>query len=95
MKTKIHTDAEGRLPCENTGRDNSDINMTKKHLVLPRVRGFPGGASDKEPDCQCRRHERHEFNPWVRKIWRRAWQPTPGFLSGEFHGQRSLQGYSP
>ena len=27
--------------------------------------------------------------------WRRAWQPTPAFLPGEFHGQRSLVGYSP
>ena len=27
--------------------------------------------------------------------WRRAWQPTPVFLPGEFHGQRSLVGYSP
>ena len=26
---------------------------------------------------------------------RRAWQPTPVFLPGEFHGQRSLAGYSP
>ena len=25
--------------------------------------------------------------------WRRAWQPTPVFLPGEFHGQRSLAGY--
>ena len=25
----------------------------------------------------------------------RAWQPTPVFLPGEFHGQRSLVGYSP
>ena len=23
------------------------------------------------------------------------WQPIPVFLSGEFHGQRSLAGYSP
>ena len=36
------------------------------------------------------------FNPEVRKIpWRREWQPTPIFLPGEFHGQRSLAGYSP
>ena len=36
------------------------------------------------------------FNPWVGKIpWRRAWQRTPVFLPGEFHGQRSLAGYSP
>ena len=26
--------------------------------------------------------------------WRRAWQPTPVFLLGESHGQRSLTGYS-
>ena len=44
----------------------------------------------------CRRHKRHWFDPWVRKIpWRRKWQPTPLFLPGEFHGQRSLVGYSP
>ena len=36
------------------------------------------------------------FNSWVRKIpWRREWLPTPVFLPGEFHGQRSLAGYSP
>ena len=27
--------------------------------------------------------------------WRRKWQPTPVFLPGELHGQRSLEGYSP
>ena len=33
---------------------------------------------------------------WVRKIpWRRKWQPTPVFLPGKSHGQRSLVGYSP
>ena len=36
------------------------------------------------------------FNPWVGKIpWRRQWQPTPVFLPGESHGQRSLVGCSP
>ena len=28
-------------------------------------------------------------------LWRRAWQPTPVFLPGEAHGQRSLVSYSP
>ena len=52
--------------------------------------GFPLGASGKEPTCQCRRHKRHRFNPWVRKIpWRRAWQLTPVFLPGESYGQSS------
>ena len=27
--------------------------------------------------------------------WKRKWPPTPVFLPGEFHGQRSLAGYSP
>ena len=36
------------------------------------------------------------FDPWVGKIaWRRDRLPTPVFLPGEFHGQRSLAGYSP
>ena len=39
---------------------------------------------------------RRGFNPWVGKIpWRRKWQPTPVFLPGRSHGQRSLVGYSP
>ena len=55
---------------------------------------FPGGTSGKEPTCQCRRCKRHEFSHWFGKIlWRRKWQPTPVFLPGEFHGQRSLVGY--
>ena len=58
--------------------------------------GLSGGASDKEPICQCRRCKRQGIDPWVRKIpWRRKWQPTPEFLLGESHGQRSLAGYSP
>ena len=27
--------------------------------------------------------------------WRKEWQPTPEFLSGEFNGQRNLVGYNP
>ena len=43
-----------------------------------------------------RRHEGCGSDPWVRKIpWRREWLPTPVLLPGEFHGQRSLAGYSP
>ena len=58
--------------------------------------GFLGGAGGKEPSCHCRKHKRHGFSPWVEKVcWRRAWQPTPVFLLGKSHGQRSLEGYSP
>ena len=36
--------------------------------------------------------ETHEtwFDPWMGK-----WYPTPAFLPGKSHGQRSLAGYSP
>ena len=50
-------------------------------------------ACDAEVHLQCRRPG---FDPWVRKIpGRRKWQPTPVFLPGKLHGQRSLVGYSP
>ena len=29
------------------------------------------------------------------QMWKRKWQPTPVFLPGKPHGQRSLAGYSP
>ena len=55
-----------------------------------------GLYSGKESTCQCRRCKRCEFNSWFGKIlWRRKRQPTPVFLPGEFHGKRSLEGYSP
>ena len=59
-------------------------------------KGFPGGTSAKEPTCQCRRCKRWGFDPWVRKSpWWRIWQPTPLFLPGKSHQQRSLAGYNP
>ena len=49
----------------------------------------------KRVHLQCKRHRRCGFDSWVGKIpWRRKWQPTPVFLPGKFHGQRSLAGYS-
>ena len=54
------------------------------------------GAVIKESTCQCRRHKRCWFDPWVAKItWRRKWQPTPVFLPEESHRQRTLSGCSP
>ena len=54
--------------------------------------GLPWWLSSKESACRC---SRRGFDPWVGKIrWRRKWHPTPVFLSGESHGQRSLESYS-
>ena len=60
------------------------------------VRGLPGGASNKEPSCQCRRLKRCGFDPWVRKqedtlekemttpsnilTWRVPWTEEPSGL---------------
>ena len=54
--------------------------------------------SGKESACQHRRCRRWGVLPFPRvgKIpWSRKWQPTPVFVSGKFHGQRSLVVYSP
>ena len=56
----------------------------------------PDGISGNGPTCQCSRHKRLRFDPWVGKSpWSRKRQPTPVFLPGQFHGERSLAGYSP
>ena len=44
----------------------------------------------------CLQCTRCKFDPCIRKVpWMRAWKPTLVFLPREFHGQRSLAGYSP
>ena len=57
--------------------------------LMSDTSGFPGGASDKEPS------DSHWIPGSGRSPWRRAWQPSPVFLPGESHGQRSLVGHSP
>ena len=60
------------------------------------VGGLPRWLTGKKPNCQCRRHKRYGFNTWVGKIfWMKKWQPTPAFLPGKSHGQRSLVGNNP
>ena len=45
------------------------------------TRGLPTWYNGKESTCQCRRHGRRRFDPWVGKIpWRRDRLPTPVFL---------------
>ena len=47
-----------------------------------------GGPSGKEPTCQCRRHKRHGFDPWIGKIpCGRKWLVTPVFLPGKCTGE--------
>ena len=53
-----------------------------------------GPALSKLP-LQCEWGETDDKEGINKDIWRRKWQPTPVFLPGESHEQRSLAGYSP
>ena len=63
------------------------------HICVPNWSvGLPRWLSERI----CLPCRRLMFDLWVRKIpWRRTWQPTPVFLPGKLHRQRSLAGYSP
>ena len=54
--------------------------------------GFPGGSVGKESACNV---GDPGSNTGLETIpWRKEWQPTPVFLPGEFHGQRSVVAYN-
>ena len=54
----------------------SRITTNTNKLMFPQligdgplsVEGFPGRASGKASGCQCKRHKRHRFDPWVGKL---------------------------
>ena len=76
---------------------HSNKNVVVSHCLnlqfSKNIRELPLWLSGKKATCQCRRHR---SNPWVGKIpWRKKWQHTPVFLTGESHEQRSLTGYRP
>ena len=57
-----------------------------------RCEGLPWWLSGKESTCITGAARETCSIPGLGRPWRRAWQPTPVFLPGEFHGQRSLVG---
>ena len=93
----------GIEPESPAQKADSTIWATRETLVCTEIStiqnglmGLPRWHSGKEHACKCRRHKRHGFDAWIRKIpWRRKWHPAPVFLPGESHGQRNLEGYSP
>ena len=52
-----------------SGWPKTCIDMRHIKRRKPNQRGFPSGAQCKEFACQCRRHKRCGFNPWVRKYF--------------------------
>ena len=82
-------DGEGRQKAADQQEDQASL----ADIQPPRKFQVPWWLSSKESACQCRRCG---FDRWIgRFLWRRKWQPTPVFLPGESHGQRSLVGCSP
>ena len=61
-------------------------------MTCPRLKIISmSWLSGKGSACQSRRYRRLRFDPWVGKIpRRREWLPSPVFLPGKSHGQRSL-----
>ena len=54
---------------------------------------FPGGSTSK--DFVCNAGGGPGLIPGLGRFLEKGWLPTPVFLPGEFHGQRSLVGYTP
>ena len=67
-----------RLPSQDRGREVSLVAQRLKHLPSMQENWIAG-----------------RLIPGSGRLpWRRKWQPTPVFLPGESHGQRSLVGYT-
>ena len=62
---------------------------TPKKIILPQI------SVMLYRDCAAKYGYHLDFTHFHQLFWRRKWQPTPVFLPGESHGQRSLVGYSP
>ena len=61
-----------------------EVSCFSEYLFGMALPGLPRGSVDRTY-LQCRRRRRYGFDSWVGKIpWRRAWQPTPIFLPGEY-----------
>ena len=87
VHAQLHPTLCGIMDCSRPGSS-----LSPGELFTIWATSASCGTNGKETACQCRRPG---FNPCVGKMsWTRAWQPSPGFLPGESHGQRSLAGYS-
>ena len=80
--------------CKKTTK-HIEISPLKKKILFDwsiAGLGFPGGSVVKNLPAK----QEMRVPPLGQEApWRRKWPPTPVFLPGESHGQRSLQGYSP
>ena len=69
----LFTMAKIQKQCKCSSTDD------KEHVIY-----MESGNTGQGDTCKSRRHKRHKFNPWVRKIpWRRTWTHTQLFLLEE------------
>ena len=83
---KCWRECEEREPLYTVGgnvswgshREKQYRSFSKNKTELPYdPTALPRWFSGKESAYQCKRHKRHQFNPWVGKIsWRKAWEST-------------------
>ena len=83
LKNRVATNQKHKIDSQKSKRKKHKYNIRKEaSLVSQTVKNLL-------------QYRRPGFEPRVGKIpWRREWLPTPMFLPGESHGQRSLAGYS-
>ena len=89
------------LHCRPMNSPAPDQIPTNGPWSAPTSQGFPGGASGKEPACQCRRHKRHRFDPLEEGLAihssilarRIPWTEEPGRLQS-MESQRAGHNYS-
>ena len=81
--------------CWSTDWDSEcQLQLLDLFEVILWINSFLGGRVVKNLPANTGDTIGRRFILWVRKIpWRRAWHPTPVFLPGKSHGQRSLVGY--
>ena len=70
-----------------------EVFMLKYNNILSRIclvrTGFSGGSDSKDAMQETRVRSLGQEYPW-----KREWPPTPVFLPGKFHGQRSHADYN-
>ena len=86
-------DVQGSLKSSPVPQFKSISSSVVSLLYGPTVHDFLGGWVVK--NLPAMQETRTQSLVLGRFPWRREWLPAPVFLPGEFHGQRSLEGYSP
>jgi len=64
-------------------------------LLLHLFKGFSCGSVVESLPANAEDPDKRVQSLYQKNSWRRKWQPTPLFLPGETHGQRSVVNYCP